>query len=109
MGGGTFPHLREKVESKLVFSLEKQLMLLQEKLQAAIENWAVGSHIRLHGTVETITPEALYLTSEGVRIPFHLAGALSCAVKLNSSNSSDPAVTSRLLEAKQATSDQSHQ
>ena len=82
IGGGTFPRLRENVESKLVFSLEEQLTLLREKLQAAIENRAVGSYIRLHGTVDRITPEALYLTSEGVRIPFHLEGALSCEIEL---------------------------
>ena len=83
VGGGTFPHLREKVESKLVFSLEERLTLLQEKLQAAIENRAIGPYIRLHGTVDTITPEALYLTQEGVRIPFHLEGTLRCEVELN--------------------------
>ena len=83
VGGGTFPHLREEVESKLVFSLEERLTLLQEKLQAAIENRAVGSYIRLHGTVDTITPEGLYLSSEGVHIPFHLEGKLHSEVELN--------------------------
>ena len=83
VGGGTFPHLREEVESKLVFSLEERLMLLREKLQAAIENRAVGSYIRLHGTVDTITPEGLYLSSEGVHIPFHLEGKLHSEVELN--------------------------
>ena len=82
MGGAAFPHLREEVESKLVFSLEERLTLLREKLQAAIENRVVGSYIRLHGTVDTITPEALYLTPAGIRIPFHLEGALDCEVKL---------------------------
>lgn len=86
ISGGTFPHLREKVESKLVFSLEERLALLREKLQAAIRNRSVGSCIRLHGTVETITPEGLYLTSEGIRIPFHLEGALHCEVTLDSSD-----------------------
>ena len=81
MGGGTFLHLREKVESKLVFSLEERLTLLREKLQAAIENRAIGPFIRLHGTVETITPEALHLTPEGVRIPLHLEG--NFVVRLN--------------------------
>ncbi len=98
ISGGAFPHLREQVESKLVFSLEEQLTLLQEKLQVAIENRAVGSYIRLHGTVETITPKGLHLTPEGVRIPFHLEGALSCEVKLNSSDSSEPGTPSELLE-----------
>ena len=107
MGGGTFLHLREKVESKLVLSLEEQLMQLQEKLQAAIENRAIGPYIRLHGTVETITPEALHLTSEGVRIPFHLEGELRCEVKLDSSSASDQAAPSELVEEEQAALDQS--
>ena len=78
-----FPHLREEVESKLVFSLEERLTLLREKLQAAIENRGVGSYIRLHGTVDTITPEGLYLSSEGIHIPFHLKGKLHSEVELN--------------------------
>ena len=82
IGAGTFPHLREEVESQLVFSLEEDLTLLQEKLEAAIENRAVGSYIRLHGTVDTITPEGLYLSAEGVHIPFHLEGELRSEVKL---------------------------
>lgn len=96
IGGGAFPHLRAEVESKLVFSLEDQLTLLREKLQSAIENRVVGSYIRLHGTVDTITPEALYLTPEGVRIPFHLEGALDCEVKLNSLDSSEQSAISEL-------------
>lgn len=96
IGGGAFPHLREEVESKLVFSLEEQLTLLQEELQAAIENRAVGSYIRLHGTVDTITPEALHLIPEGVRIPFHLEGALDCEVKLNSLDSSEQSAISEV-------------
>jgi len=83
MGGAAFPHLREEVESKLVFSLEEQLTLLREKLQGAIENRVVGSYIRLHGTVDTITPEALYLTPAGIRVPFHLEGKLHSEVELN--------------------------
>ena len=98
MGGGTFLHLREKVESKLIFSLEERLTLLQEKLQAAIENRAVGAYIRLHGTVDTITPEGLYLTSAGIRIPFHLEGELSSKVDLYSSRDSDQVSTSELFE-----------
>ena len=109
MGEGTFLHLRENIESKLVFSLEERLTLLQEKLQEAIENRAIGSYIRLHGTVETITPEALYLTPEGIRIPFHLEGELSCAVELNTSDRSDPAATLEPIEEEmQSTFDQSH-
>ena len=82
MSGSAFPHLREEVESKLVFSLEERLGLLQEKLQAAIENRVVSSYIRLHGTVDTVTPEGLYLSSEGVHIPFHLEGKLYSEVEL---------------------------
>ena len=83
IGGGAFPHLREEVESKLVFSLEERLAFLREKLQAAIENRTVGSYIRLHGTVDAITPEGLYLSSEGIHIPFHLEGKLHSEVELN--------------------------
>ncbi len=94
IGGGTFPQLRQRVESKLIFSLEEQLTLLQEKLQEAIENRAIGSYVRLHGTVQTITPQALYLTPRGVRIPFHLAGELSCTVDLAVTKRANPEVTS---------------
>ena len=98
IGGGAFPHLREEVESKLVFSLEERLTLLREKLQAAIENRGIGSYIRLHGTVNTITPEGLYLTSEGIRIPFHLEGELRSEVKLDSVVASNSPVTSESVE-----------
>ena len=106
-GGGTVPHLREEVESKLVFSLEERLTLLREKLQAVIENRAIGSYIRLHGTVDTITPEALYLTSAGIHIPFHLEGELRSEVELYSSRDSDQASTSELIEEEQTSFDQS--
>ena len=89
MDGGAFLNLRENVESKLVFSLEERLTLLREKLQAAIENRVVGSYIRLHGTVDTITPEELYLTPAGIRVPFHLEGELRCEVELDSLGASD--------------------
>ena len=109
MGEGTFLHLRENVESRLIFSLEEQLTLLQEKLQETIEDRAIGSYIRLRGTVETITPEALYLTPEGIRIPFHLEGELRCAVELNTSDRSDPAATLEPIEEEmQATFDQNY-
>ena len=98
MGGGAFLNLRENVESKLVFSLEGRLMQLREKLQAAIENRAIGSYIRLRGTVETITPEALHLTPEGIRIPFRLEGKLRSEVELNSPGDSAQAATSGLVE-----------
>ena len=107
MGGGAFPHLRENVESKLVFSLEERLTLLREKLHAAIENRAVGSYIRLQGTVDTITPRGLHLTSEGIRIPVHLAGELHSEVKLDSSDTSHQAATSELVEEGQAVPEQS--
>ena len=94
IGGGTFPQLRQRIESKLIFSLEEQLTLLQEKLQEAIEDRAIGSYVRLHGTVETITPQALYLTPQGIRIPFHLAGELSCTVDLAVTKRANPEVTS---------------
>ncbi len=98
IGGSAFPHLREEVESKLVFSLEERLKLLRERLQAAIENRTIASYIRLRGTVDTITPEGLYLTSEGIRIPVHLEGELRSEVELYSSRDSDQASTSELVE-----------
>ena len=96
IGGGAFPHLREEVESKLVFSLEERLTLLREKLQMAIENRGIGPYIRLRGTVDTITPSALHLTPGGIRIPFHLEGALDCEVKLNPLDSSEQSAISEL-------------
>lgn len=107
IGGGAFPRLREEVESKLVFSLEERLVLLQEKLQAAIENRAIGPYIQLHGTVDTITPGGLHLTSEGIRIPVHLAGELHSEVKLDSSDTSHQAATSELVEEGQVVPEQS--
>ena len=107
IGGSAFPHLREEVESKLVFSLEERLTLLREKLQTAIENRAVGSYIRLHGTVDTITPEALYLTPEGIRIPVRLEGELHFEVKLDSSGPSDQAAALDLIDEGQAALEQS--
>ena len=89
IGGSAFPHLREEVESKLVFSLEERLTLLRERLQAAIENRSIGSYIRLHGTVDTIIPEGLYLTSEGVRIPVYLEGEFRSEITLDSVVASD--------------------
>ena len=107
IGGGAFPRLREEVESKLVFSLEERLALLQEKLQEAIENRAIGSYIQLHGTVDTITPGGVYLTSEGIRIPVHLAGELHSEVKLDSSGPSNQPAASQLVEEEQAVPEQS--
>ena len=98
MGGSAFLNLRENVESKLAFSLAERLTLLREKLQGAIENRAVGSYIRLHGTVDTITSEALHLTPEGIRIPFRLEGKLRSEVELSSPDASAQAATSELSE-----------
>ena len=84
-GEGFFPHLRTTVEGKLVFPLEEQLATLREQLIGVITERQIGSYVVLRGTVETITPEALYLTQTGVRIPFRLQGDLACEVSLNSS------------------------
>ena len=88
-GEGFFPNLRTTVEEKLVFPLEDQLTTLQEKLADVIAERRIGSSVVLRGTVDTITPEALYLTQTGVHIPFRLQGDLICEVSLNSSRSSD--------------------
>ena len=84
-GEGFFPHLRTTVEEKLVFPLEDQLTTLREQLADVITERQIGSYVVLRGTVDTITPEALYLTQTGVRIPFRLQGDLACEVSLNSS------------------------
>ncbi len=84
-GEGFFPNLRTKVEEKLAFPLEDRLSALHEKLSDAIAERAIGSHVLLHGTVDSITPEALYLTQTGVHIPFRLQGDLTCEISLNSS------------------------
>lgn len=84
IGEGIFPNLRTTVEEKLVFSLEERLTELQEMLARVIENRQIGSYVTLNGTVDSVTPEALYLTQEGLRVPFRLQGSLSCEVHLNS-------------------------
>ena len=84
-GEDFFPHLRTTVEEKLVFPLEDQLATLREQLAGVITERQIGSYVVLRGTVDTITPEALYLTQTGVRIPFRLQGDLACEVSLNSS------------------------
>lgn len=84
-GEGFFPNLRTTVEEKLVFPLEDQLTTLREKLADAIAERWIGSYVVLRGTVDTITPEALYLTQTGVRIPFRLQGDLACEVSLKAS------------------------
>ena len=88
VGEGFFPHLRETVEEKLVFPLEDQLTTLHKKLTDVIAERRIGSSVVLRGTVDTITPEALYLTQTGVHIPFRLQGDLLCEITLTSSRSS---------------------
>ena len=87
-GEGFFPNLRTTVEEKLVFPLEDQLTILHKKLADVIAERRIGSSVVLRGTVDTITPEALYLTQTGVHIPFRLQGDLICEVSLNSSRDS---------------------
>lgn len=84
-GEGFFPHLRTTVEERLVFPLEDQLTTLRERLADVIAERPIGSYVLLRGTVDTITPEALYLTQTGVRIPFRLQGDLDCEVSLKAS------------------------
>lgn len=86
IGEGIFPNLRATVEEKLVFPLETQIITLQEKLSEVIAERSIGRYVRLHGTVDTITPEALYLTQEGIRLPVRLQGNLTCEIILNASN-----------------------
>lgn len=87
-GEGFFPNLRTTIGEKLVFPLEDQLTKLHEKLADVIAERRIGSSVVLRGTVDTITPEALYLTQTGVHIPFRLQGDLTCEVSLNFSRSS---------------------
>lgn len=87
-GEGVFPNLRTTVEEKLVFPLEHQLTTLHKKLVDVIAERRIGSSVVLRGTVDTITPEALYLTQTGVHIPFRLQGDLICEVSLNFSRDS---------------------
>ena len=85
VGEGIFPNLRTTVEEKLVFPLEAQITTLRQKLSDVIADRPIGSYVRLHGTVDTITPEVLYLTQEGVRLPVRLQGNLTCEITLNTS------------------------
>ena len=85
VGEGIFPNLRTNVEEKLVFPLEVQITALREKLSDVIADRPIGRYVRLHGTVDTITPEAIYLTQEGVRLPVRLGGNLTCEIILNAS------------------------
>ena len=83
-GEGFFPDLRATVEEKLVFPLEDQFTTLHKKLAGVITEHRIGSHLVLRGTVDTITPEALYLTQTGVHIPFRLRGNLTCELNIGS-------------------------
>lgn len=86
VGEGIFPNLRTTVEEKLVFPLEAQITALREKLSDVIADRSIGTYLHLHGTVDTLTPETLYLTQEGVRVPVRLQGNLTCEITLNASN-----------------------
>ena len=86
IGEGIFPNLRTTVEEKLVFPLEGQITALREKLSDVIADRPIGRYVRLHGTVDSITPEALYLTQAGVRLPIRLEGNLTCEITLNASS-----------------------
>lgn len=87
-GEGFFPNLRTTVEEKLVFPLEDQLTALHKQLADVIAERSIGAYIRLHGTVDTITPETLHLTQAGVRVFFRLQGDLGCEINLNASKTS---------------------
>lgn len=86
-GEGFFPHLRTTVEEKLIFPLEDRFTTLRERLTDVIAERQIGSYVILRGTVDSITPETLYLTQAGVHIPFRLQGDLTCEVSLSSSQS----------------------
>jgi len=88
VGEGFFPDLRAAVEEELIFPLEDQLTILHKKLADLIAEHRIGSSVVLRGTIDTITPEALYLTQTGVHIPFRLRGDLICEVSLNVSRGS---------------------
>ncbi len=83
VGEGFFPDLRTTVEEKLVFPLEQQLTQLHETLSGAIEKRKLGSYVILRGTVDTVAPEALYLTQNGLQVWFRLEGRLAAEVNLH--------------------------
>ena len=70
--------VRTAVEKRLVFPVAA----LREKVSDIVSEGWIGPHVRLHGTVETLTPEGFYLTQTGVRIPLRLKGYLSCKLIL---------------------------
>ncbi len=86
IGEGIFPNLRTTIEKKLVFPLETKITDLRERLSDAVADRSIGRYVRMHGTVDTITPEALYLTQDGIRLPVRLQGNLTCEIILNTSS-----------------------
>ena len=86
IGEGIFPNLRTHVEEKLVFPLEAQITTLRETLSEVIAERSIGRYVLLRGTIDTLTPEALYLTPEGVRLLVRLQGNLACEITLNASS-----------------------
>lgn len=82
VGEGIFPNLRTTVEEKLVFPLEERLTELQELLASVIANRQIGSYVVLHGTVDSVTPEGLYLTQDSLHVSVRLQGSLSAEVHL---------------------------
>lgn len=83
VGEGIFPNLRTTVEERLVFPLEGQITTLRQKLSEVIAERPIGRYVLLHGTVDSITPEAPYLTQEGVHLRVGLQGNLTCEITLN--------------------------
>ena len=83
IGKDTFPNLRTTIKERLGFPLETQITTLHEKLSDVIAERSINPYIRLHGTVDTITPETVYLTPEGIRLPVRLQGDLACKIILN--------------------------
>ena len=77
--------LRTTVEEKLVFPLEERLTELQELLASVIANRQIGAYVVLHGAVDSVTPEGLYLTQDSLHVSVRLQGSLSAEVHLQSS------------------------
>ena len=86
VGEGIFPNLRTTVEEKLFFPLEAELTTLRERLSDVIADRSISTYLHLHGTIDTLTPETLYLTQEGVRVPVRLQGNLTCEITLNTAS-----------------------
>ncbi len=86
IGEGIFPNLRTALEEKLVFPLETQINALHKKLADGIAERQIGPYVLLHGTVDAIIPETLYLTQEGVHLLVRSHGNLTCEINLNPSS-----------------------